>query len=284
MKAYILDRSKDITFKYRIISYFKEYVKSISDEIVDDYESCDYVLSFYSEDNYASLIKYKHDRKIKAFAFIDGSDLSLSSKDLSLSINALNFYYKVDEVLVFSTFEREFLESLDVKNITLVKRVTTEKRELTDIEKKTFLTYFQLEGDKDIVLSFGKFKDKREFDLFDTIARNALDKCFIYIGFNDREFLKTSMVKRIIHPNNVYYLENLPEELYYPMLNSVSILFIASTIISNPIVMFDFVNYKIPIVSNKNMNMKYYFNDKTIRIADSYEKLFLALQNVKKID
>lgn len=283
MKAYILaDFKNEHNFSFQIRRYLKGYLLSIKDEEIDDLNKADYVISYYSDYNRTLLLNLlPTEIKFKVFAFIDENDLNLKSENLVLDSTALSIYKKASEVLVLSNFEKEVLKSNGVDE-NKIKIVSFPLTEYECKYKESFLSSYQLDENKDIVFSFGSFKDNSDFHLFEELCKNMPDKVFMYFGLNDREKLKKSLQDRLFLSRNIYYFNYLPFELYDSMLLHISSVLLVSKIVSYPTVLLDLLNRNIPIIKNETINMKGILTESNSKTCSSYKDFYLTLEKLKK--
>lgn len=289
MKYFLaLDKSNK-SFGYVVRNYFMKVVSATNNTFTfnkdDDYDE---VLTCGCEDYFSYYSHSKPNKKISLLALSSSNDLMISKKDSKIELSPLAFstYKNVDSLLVFFKEQKEFLENnYDFKNIKYLPICSSiTDKEYLGSEINAFRKFYRINNNQKVVISFGNFANKVECKRFEALARTNPKYFFLFFGINNRSFLKTKFLARMVFPNNIKYFDFLDEELYISALKTADYLVLSNELVTNPLVIIDCMKEKMPIISCFSFVYNELINNKNNIMPQNFEELFLSMQNVDMKD
>ena len=250
----------------------------------DDYDE---IIALSSEDYFAYYSHSKPSKKVSLIALNDINDFSLNKKKYhELTPIAYSIYKNVDTLLVFNDKQVEYLSLLGFKNIKKIPLISSidNNFSLSKTEQDAFNSSYRIKNGSKVILSYGNYKNKEEVKNFESIARTNPDATFLFFGINDRDFVKSKLLERILIPTNIYYYEFIKEEFYYSAIYSSDCLLLTNDMIGNANIIADFMKEKKPIIATSSFLFDNLLNNDNVIIPNSFDDLFLSLNNIYKVN
>lgn len=247
-------------------------------------EDCSLALFPSAEDYFLLRNGLPKNIKVAILALNDTIDLFVNhAQQLQLSQDAYSLYPIVDELLVYSQWQINYLA---IRNFGLKLRIvkptaTFDSDNVCDAERNAFRSFFRIPKERMLILSYGSYSNKKECQTLETIARLNPDKTFLFFGHNDRDFVKIKTAERMGRMDNIYYLDYLPSELYHSALLSTDLLLFTTRYLSFPNLLYDFMAHEVPIIAYKPMNFKDILNKDTCLLPTDFPSLYKSIQEIK---
>ncbi len=270
------------TFSYvsrdALIGYFRSHNISYTLNINDDFRTAivpsgmDY-FSFYA-------VLHKKNAKVAVIANSNISDFQFKRTKkgpiLTLSLDAINYYRKADELLLFFDSQKEFLSQQKIETPTkMIPLMTNDYVDtLPQNQKDAFLRYYQLNEKREIIVSYGVLTSKETVNDLRAVAMNSPEKDFLFFGDIAPEAMKQGLLDSITGPKNIRFLHHLPEELYPSFLYNTKRLLLVGDYLSFPQIMIDCIHHSIPIITYKMDGFREILNENDAYIAKLYSSLY----------
>lgn len=273
----------DLTYvvKNAFVRYFNEEKISYTFSLDDEFEEAIVPSGYNFFSLYVALSK--RNCKVNVIAVNDLHDFVLKKTkkgvELTLSLDAINYYRKADCLYIFFPSQAKFLESYKIK--TPIKKLPVMANdfhnELTPCEKDAFLHEYRLTSNRQIIVSYGLLTKKETVMDLRAIARNSPEKDFLFFGQWTNEAMKQTLFEGITKPKNLFFYDFLPEEFYPSFLEHCSCLLLLGDYLSYPQVMIDCLYHKIPIITYKSIGYEDLLNENIITKTTLYSQLYYAI-------
>lgn len=270
------------TFSYvsrdALVNFFRENNISYTLNINDDFKEA-VVPSGMDYFSYYAALKKKN-VKVSVIATSNMSDFQFKRTKkgpvLSLSLDAINYYRKADRLVLFFDSQKEFLKSEKINTpITMMPLMTNDyTSKLPQNQKDAFLRYYQLQGKREIIVSYGILTSKETVNDLRAVAMNSPEKDFLFFGEIAPEAMKQTMLESITFPKNIRFLHHLPEALYPSFLYHTDRLLLVGDYLSFPQIMIDCINHGIPLITYKMDGFKEILNENDAYITKLYSSLY----------
>ena len=267
------------------------YVESILKKNKIEYtynkkDEYDEVLALSSEDYFSLFSHSRPNKRVSLIAVNDIDDLIISkkTKQIELTNLALQIYKNVDTLLVFSKSQQEYLKNkYNLTNTKIIPLISSyDEKNILEDEKRAFRSTYRINDNQKIILSYGNYKNKEECKTFESLARTNPDYSFLFFGINDRDFVKSKLLERILVPTNIQYCDYIPEELYYSAIYSSSCLLLTNQMIASACIIADYMKAKKPIIVSNPSIFEDVLNKDTSLLSSDYETLFNYIQKMEK--
>ena len=276
--SYGLRNSFSYVIKNAIISYFQKNNISYTFRVEDDFEKAllpsgnDY-FSFY-----AALKKKKVKTGIIAASNISDFSIRRTTKgpELILSLDALNFYRKADTLYITFPSQEHLIRKNKIETPTKILPITKTDytRNLLPSQRDAFLRHYGLQGDRDIIVSYGLLSNKDTVMDLRAIATNCPEKDFLFFGEVTNDAIKQSMLQSITKPENIHFYRHLPEELYPSFLYHCKRLLLVGDYLAYPQILIDCICHKIPLISYKLSGYEEILNPEDAFTPKLYSQLY----------
>lgn len=276
------------TFSYVVKAHLTELAKTLNKTYTFDIEDDFDVAIIGSGNDYFNLLsrlnKKECQKAIVAYDDIDDIITEIHKKGIFefLSPDALSYYNVVDHLCVYFPSQKEYLESKKIKNKFVRLPITNPYGDfscLSEVEKKAFLSYYQIQPGKELIVSYGSLSDKETVVTMEGIAQNFPEKEFIFFGKGDRDALTKKLLERVTMPKNIRFINNLPEELYRSFLYNTNRLLLVGDYLSYPEIIFDCINHDIPIISYSQKGFTEILNDENVSLCKDFASLFKVINS-----
>ncbi len=221
--------------------------------------------------------------KVKVIAASSLSDFMIKKTKkeqvLTLSLDAINYYRKADELYVHLPSQKKFLQKFNINTpISIVSLSFNSIGEnMLNSQKDAFMHYYQLQDNREVIISYGVFTKKESVMNLRAIARNIPEKDFIFFGKVTPEAMKQTLFEGITKPDNLFFYPHLPEELYPSFLQHCDRLLLLGDYLATPQILIDCINQKIPLIAYKMSGYEEIINEETANIAKTYFALYNIL-------
>ena len=270
------------TFSYvsrdALIGYFQKNNISYTFNINDDFKMAIVPSGMDYFSFYAAL--QKKSVKVGVIANSNMSDFQFKRTKkgpiLTLSLDAINYYRKADELILFFDSQKEFLKQQKIETpIRMFPLATNDyTSSLSQNQKDAFLRYYQLNGKREIIVSYGILTSKETVNDLRAVAMNSPEKDFLFFGDIAPDAMKQKMLESITGPKNIRFLHHLPEELYPSFLYNTKRLLLVGDYLSFPQIMIDCIYHGIPLITYKMDGFREILNDNDAHITKLYSSLY----------
>lgn len=260
--------------------------KNISYTFTPD-SKCSYAIFPSAQDYFVLRNGVSKRTKVGILALNDTVDLFVNkTQELQLSQDAFSLYPLVDDLIIYSRWQKKFLalNGLEDKALLVQPSITFDSDNICEADKNAFRSFFRIPKERMLILSYGSYSNKKECQTLETIARLNPDKAFLFFGHNDRAFVKIKTAERTGISDNIYYLDSLPGELYHSALLSTDLLLFTTRYLSFPSMIFDFMAHEVPIIAYKPLNFNDILTTNTCLLPNDFPSLYKAIQDIKKIN
>ncbi len=231
---------------------------------------------------YAALQK-KKDIKVNVIANSNMSDFQFKrtkkGPQLTLSLDAINYYRKADCLLTTFPSQEELIHKNGIS--TKIARLPILANDLTSSlsqnQKDVFLRHYRLQGNREIIISYGIVTSKDTIMEIRAIARNTPEKDFLFFGEIAKEALRQTLFESITQPGNLHFFRSLPEELYPSFLYHTSRLLLVGDYLCFPQIMIDCIFHNIPIITYKMSGFEEILNENDTCVTKLYSSLYEAI-------
>lgn len=276
-----LKTSFSYVVKNALIEYGKQENISFTFNLEDDVDEA-IVPSGMDYFAYYAALK-KRGIKVKVIAASSIADFMIKKDKgeqyLSLSLDAINYYRKADELYVNLPSQKKFLTSLNITTpisiIPFVHNSTDEN--MLPSQKDAFMHYYQLQRNREVIVSYGILTKKETVMNLRAIARNIPEKDFIFFGKVTPEAMKQTLFEGITRPDNLFFYPHLPEELYPSFLQHCNRLLLIGDYLACPQILIDCIYHKIPLIAYKMSGYEEILNEETASMAKTYYNLYNVL-------
>lgn len=206
-------------------------------------------------------------------------------RELTLSLDAINYYKKADHLLVYLESQKELIEKNKISTpIELIPILTPDYEDAIgeNYPLDCFLSNYQIQKGREIIVSYGILTKKETVMDMRAIARNCPEKEFIFFGEISPDALKQKLLEGVTQPKNIHFYKNLPEALYPSFLKHCNKLLLLGDYLAYPQIMIDCIYRKIPIITYKLSGYDEILNSNDVHIAKTYSSLYDAVN--KPID
>jgi glycosyltransferase involved in cell wall biosynthesis len=219
----------------------------------------------------------------------DMDDLAVSEKSgkksLILTQNAFNYCRLADHLVVFFESQKKMLEKAGIKkDIRIIQpQLSFEDDNVSATERRAFRSFYQIPQGKTVIVAYGHYGNKAEFNRFDSLARLCPDKEFLFFGHSGHDALSRKLSERLSQPEcaNLHYLNTLPEELYHSLLlNAGGALFIQS-IVSYPIIILDLMAHEVPLIAYQPLAFPELFTPETALLPPDFASLYESVRDLE---
>lgn len=286
-----LNTSFNYTMKNALLYSFKKDGISFTSDINDDFEEAIVPSGVDCFSYYAAFKKKKN--KINIIATSSMSDFATrrtkNGVELILSLDAVNFYRKANNLFIYLPSQTELIEKAKIKTDVKKMPIITQDyiSDLTPCQRDAFLSNYRLQGNRDIIIAYGLLTNKDTVMDLRAIARNCPEKDFLFFGEVTNDALKQTLLESITQPNNIHFYNHLPEELYPSFLCHCKQLLLVGDYLSFPQVMIDCIYHRIPITTYKLSGYEEILNENDVNIAKLYSQLYDVINketNKQKIE
>ena len=247
----------------------------------DDYDECVFASA---EDMMAYYPRISKKAKVTVYPLLDPWDFVLSKDGKVVLSDVANIYYKLaDRLVVGFQSQIEYLLGLGFEDKIVYepyKPTYDPASEISDAERKAFRSYYRIEEDMPVILSFGIGKEKEEFQILDSISRVNPDKKFIYSGDIDSDSFKMPPLVKRSEEENISFLKTIPEELYRSSLYAVDALLIVHKHPSDVNLLVDYKVFNTKIISYGMIGLEDFVNPSTASVPRNFRELDLAVKGV----
>lgn len=260
-----------------MVAYFKSNNISYTFDIDEEYEEAILPSGTDLFSCYAKL--KKKDVKINIIAASSISDFMVKSfvniPIFSLSLDAINYYRKANNLLVYLDSQKQFISKFKIDTpISKFPLMHNDFDIKLESQKNAFLNNYAIQPGKEIIASYGIITNKERVLDLRAIARNIPEKEFFFFGKIAPHALKLTTFESITQPENLHFVEYLPEELYPSFLLNCSRLLLVSDYLAFPQILIDCIYHKIPLISYKVSGYEELINDKCINYTMLYSSLY----------
>ncbi|MFA6861645.1 MAG: hypothetical protein WCR56_04630 [Bacilli bacterium] len=253
----------------------------------DDYDE---IIAGSGEDLFARYSQIRTDKPITLLGCFNIDDLAIAPKNpdpFLLSQASYNYYHKASQILVPSKMEADYLTQKGFTQPIFVFHVQPtflEDKPVSEEERNSFRSFYQIPEDKSVFVSYGSYTDKDEFSAMESISGVSPDKEFLFFGHNDRNFVTLKTLERLTKADNIRYLETMPEELYHSMLLNIDALIFTQRFLAFPNIIVDAIYNHIPIISYHGISLPALVNEKTAMIPKNFKEFYETVMNIKTIN
>jgi hypothetical protein len=235
----------------------------------------------------------KRDIKVKVVAASSLADFMIkkdkNGQSLTLSLDAINYYRKADELLIHLPSQKKFLENFNITTpISIVPFYHNSTSDnMLSSQKDAFMHHYQLQPNREVIVSYGILTKKETVMNLRAIARNIPEKDFIFFRKVTPEAMKQTLFEGITKPDNLFFYPHLPEELYPSFLLNCKRLLLIGDYLASPQILIDCIYHKIPLIAYKMSGYEEILNENTASIAKTYFALYNVLNepaNIAKAD
>lgn len=214
----------------------------------------------------------------------DFNDDPNASKFLSdASINCAN---GADKILTFFESQMKALLRMGIrKEIGLLPlKPTFDNDDLLQSERDAFRSFYRIPADKTTILTFGFKRDPGSIAILEDVARIFPDYEFLCFSEMEQDFFRRKMQERLYQHANIRYLSHLPQELYHSALLSTDCLFFPQIVLTYPMVIGDFIDHLVPIVSYRAIDLPELVNEETAFLPKDFPSLYRALKDIRIVN
>lgn len=295
-----LQNSLNYITRDAIVKHLTENNISYTFSLDDDFEIA---LISSGSDMFANYVTLKKKKvQIYIIAASNSSDFMIrwrkGKRELTLSLDAINYYRRADKLLVFLDSQRQFLSQFNIK--TKIEKFPILHNDFSSnmckSQENAFIHNFRLSKEREIIVSYGILSKKQTVMDLRAIARNSPEKDFLFFGDALPEALRQTTFEGMTMPDNLYFYSNLKEELYPSFLKNCSRLLLLGDYLAFPQLLIDCIFHKIPIITYKMSGYEELISPKSISSTSLYSTLYdvmnkpanhekaeIAYQNIQKL-
>jgi hypothetical protein len=282
---YRLKNSFGYVIKDSLSSYFDRHNISYTYDVDDDFEEAIVPSGIEFFSYYAKL--HKKGVIVNVIATSNMSDFQFKrtkkGPELTLSLDAINYYRRADRLLIFFPSQKKLIQERNIETpIMMMPALTNDfTSSLDEYQRNAFLRYYRLQGNRDIIVSYGILTSKETVMDLRAIARNSPEKDFLFFGSIAPDAMKQTTFESITQPTNIQFHKHLPEELYPSFLANTSRLLMVGDYLCFPQIMIDCINHDIPLITYKMEGFEEILNEKDACITKLYSSLYNTLNSPK---